>query len=148
MAVDTAYAGRSYPVSAPYHVGVEKLREFATAVGETAAACHDSDAARASGYADVVAPTTFAFVVTLAAMEPAISDPGLGLDYTRVVHGDQRFAYTRPIVAGDVLTATPTLETVRSAAGNDIVTVRCDVADAGGEPVVSTWTTLVARGTG
>ena len=139
--------GRVYPPTAPYVVGREKVREFATAIGDANPAYHDVVAARGLGYADVVAPPTFAFAVAYAGSSQAAMDPELGLDYTRVVHGEQRFAYARPIVAGDVLIATATIEAIRAVAGNDILTTRVDLATDAGEHVVTTTTVIVARGT-
>ncbi len=110
MALNQDYAGRTYAPSSVYEVGSEKIREFATAIGDANPAYHDVAAARALGYPGLVAPPTFVFLVTLAASQAAISDPGLGLDYSRVVHGDQRFGYTRPLVAGDRIRTTATLE--------------------------------------
>jgi acyl dehydratase len=147
VTLNLEYAGRSYPPSDPYEVGVEKIREFATAIGDDNPAYHDVAAARALGHRSLVAPPTFVFTVAFAATQVAVGDPGLGLDYTRVVHGDQRFSYVRPLVAGDRIQVTTTLESVRSVAGNDMVTARCDVTDESGAPVVSTWSMLVARGT-
>jgi acyl dehydratase len=94
-----------------------------------------------------VAPPTFPIVVSLQAAEVAIFDPELGLDYRRVVHGEQRFAYARPVRPGDRLVATVTVESIRSAAGNDIVTTRTDISTTDGDPVVTAHSTLVARGT-
>ena len=74
-------------------------------------------------------------------------DPELGLDYSRVVHGEQRFAYSRPIVAGDALVATATIEAIRAVAGNDILTTRVDLTTEAGAHVVTTTTVIVARGT-
>jgi acyl dehydratase len=76
-----------------------------------------------------------------------IADPDLGLDYSRVVHGEQRFVINRPIRAGDRLTVIVTVENVRSAAGNDMITTRGDVTTVDGEPVFTAYSTLVARGT-
>lgn len=148
MPVDPSFTGRSYPPSQPYRVGREKIREFADAIGATDPAHRDVDAARAQGHPDVVAPPTFPVLLTMAAGQVAIEDPALGLDYSRVVHGDQRFSYTRPIHAGDELTCVCTIEEVMSRAGNDFVTLRTDVTDAAGQPVVTAWSRLVARGTG
>jgi acyl dehydratase len=83
----------------------------------------------------------------LAAADQVTHDPELGLDYSRVVHGEQRFVYTRPVRARDRLATTIVVESVRSAAGNDMITTRADVATEDGEPVVSAYSTLVARGT-
>src|SRR5262245_15509755 len=99
MPLDPSFVGRSYPPTEPYLVGREKIREFARAIGATDAEYHDPAAARALGYADVVAPPTFPVIITMASGRQITDDPELGMDYRRVVHGDQRFAYTRPVVA-------------------------------------------------
>ena len=124
LTLNAALVGRTYPSTPAYVVGREKVREFATAIGDLNPAYHSVDAARALGYSDVVAPPTFAFVVAYAGSSQAAMDPELGLDYSRVVHGEQRFSYARPIVAGDSLIATATIEAIRSVAGNDILTTR------------------------
>jgi acyl dehydratase len=144
--LDPSFAGRTYPPTPPYRVGREKIREFADAVGAVDAAHRDPDVARALGHPDVVAPPTFPIVLTMAAGQAIVEDPGLGLDYSRVVHGDQRFAFTRPVVAGDELRCVCTVEEIMSRAGNDFLTIRTDVLDADGSPVASAWTRLVARG--
>jgi acyl dehydratase len=146
MPVNPGFVGRVYPPAEPYLVGREKVREFARAVGETSPLCHDPAAARAHGHADVVAPPTFAFVLAMDASRVVVSDPDLGLDYSRVVHGEERFSYRRPIIAGDELVVTTTIEAIRSAAGNDLVTTRADIATTSGEPVVTAYTLLVSRG--
>lgn len=148
MPIDPSYAGRSYPPTAPYEVGVEKIREFADAIGDPNPAYHDRDAARALGHADLIAPPTFPFVLTFRASRAVIDDPDLGIDYSRVVHGEQRFSYSRPVRAGDALTVTVTVEGIRSAGGHDMVTSRSDVATVDGEHVVTAYSTLVVRGEG
>jgi acyl dehydratase len=146
MPVDQSFVGRVYPPTAPYEVGREKIREFADAVNDPNPAYRDPVAARALGHADVIAPPTFAIVVTLKAGHQAITDPDFGIDYSRVVHGEQRFVHTRPIVAGDVLQVVVTIEDVRTAAGNDIVTTRSDVGTVGGDSVLTAYSTIVVRG--
>lgn len=145
MALDQSFVGRSYPPTEPYEVGREKIREFAEAVGDSNPAYLDPAAARALGHADVIAPPTFVFAITFKAAEQVIQDPQLGLDYSRVVHGDQKFAYKRPVRAGDRLSVTSTIEGVKSLAGNDILDIRGEVHDAAGEHVVTAWTKLVSR---
>ena len=66
--------------------------------------------------------------------------------YSRVVHGDQKFTHHRPIRAGDRLVATTTIDAVRSAAGNDLLTARVELATEDGEPVCTASSMLVARG--
>ncbi len=147
MALNPALVGREYPLSRPYVIGREKVREFATAIGDANPVSHDIEAARALGYPDLVAPATFAFVITHTAMGEAMFDPDLGLDYSRVVHGEQRFTYARPLVAGDVITVRATIDGIRSVAGNDMLTLRSDALDSDGAVVVSTTSVIVARGT-
>jgi acyl dehydratase len=148
MPLDPSFIGRSYPPTRPYEVGREKIREFAVAVGADHPAHHDPDAARALGHPDLVAPPTFPIVMSMAAGNQVIDDPALGLDYSRVVHGDQRFSYVRPVYAGDRLTCACTVEEIISRGGHDFVTTRTDIATEDGEPVVTVWAKLVARGEG
>jgi acyl dehydratase len=147
VALNADYLGKVYPASPPYEVGREKVREFATAIGDMNPAYHDVEHARSLGHRDLVAPPTFPFVITMRAMAVAMFDPGLGLDYSRVVHGEQRFAYTRPVTAGDSLVVVTTIENIRVAAGNDILTTRSEVSTEDGEAVVTAWSVTVARGT-
>ncbi|MEU0909329.1 MaoC family dehydratase N-terminal domain-containing protein [Streptomyces althioticus] len=145
MALDQSFVGRSYPPTEPYEVGREKIREFAEAVGDANPAYTDTEAAQALGHPDVIAPPTFVFSITFKAAGQVVADPQLGLDYSRVVHGDQKFAYNRPVRAGDRLTVTSIIETIRTMAGNDILDIRGEVHDQDGEHVVTAWTKLVAR---
>lgn len=144
--MDQAFVGRSFPSADPYLVGVEKVREFADAIGEDSPLCRDRTAARAAGYPDVVAPPTFAMAVVARAQEAVLFDPALGLDFSRVVHGDQGFTHHRPICAGDELRAVVHIDAIRRLAGNDIITLRTELADDAGAPVSTAVSTLVSRG--
>jgi acyl dehydratase len=148
MPLDPSFVGRAYPPTDAYEVGREKIREFAAAVGASHPAHTDPAAARALGHPDVVAPPTFPIVVTMSAGAQIVEDPALGIDYSRVVHGEQRFSYTRPVYAGDRLTCVCIVEEITSRGGHDFVTTRTDVAAEGGEPVVTVWSKLVVRGEG
>lgn len=144
--MNASVAGRVYPPTAPYLVGREKVREFARSVFATHPTHLDVEAARSAGYADIVAPPTFPIVVTGATLQQLLDDPDAGVDFTRVVHGDQRFTFTRPIVAGDELTATMTIASVKSLGGHSMVTSESSIADASGAHVVTATSTLVVRG--
>lgn len=133
--------------SEPYQVGREKLREFATAIGDNNPAYHDVAAARALGHPDLVAPPTFAFAVTFKAMPLVMAAPDLGLDYSRVVHGSQSFEYTRPIYAGDELVSDAVVEDIRVAGKNELIVIALNISTTDGEPVVRTTSTIVSRGT-
>jgi len=147
VTLDPKFIGREYPPTPPYEVGREKIREFARAVGDENPAYADVSAARALGYDDVIAPPTFLIVATMSAGAQAVEDPELGLDYSRVVHGEQRFVYDRPVRAGDRLQVTLHVDNIRSAAGNDIMSTRGEVSTVDGEHVATAYSTLVARGT-
>ena len=138
--------GRVFPPVEPYLVGREKVREFARAVFATNAINLDPEAARAAGYDDVVAPPTFAVVVQEHTLAQLLGEPDAGIDFTRVVHGDQRFTSTRPIVAGDLLTATLTVSSVKTLGPHSMVTAESSITDAAGAHVVTAISTLVVRG--
>ncbi|MFF9912305.1 MaoC family dehydratase N-terminal domain-containing protein [Streptomyces sp. NPDC013457] len=145
MALDQSFVGRTYPPTAPYEVGREKIREFAEAIGDANPAYVDQEAAKTLGHPDVIAPPTFVFAITFKAAGQVVEDPQLGLDYDRVVHGDQKFVYTRPVRAGDRLSVVSTIEAIKTMAGNDILDIRGEVHDETGEHVVTAWTKLVSR---
>ncbi|MFI2489754.1 MaoC family dehydratase N-terminal domain-containing protein [Promicromonospora kroppenstedtii] len=153
------FEGQSYPANAPYSVGREKIREFAVAVGATHPAHHDLVAARGSGYPDLVAPPTFAVVVAQRAESQYISDPEAQIDFTRVVHADERFTHHRPIVAGDELTTVLHVDRVVVRGAISMVTTRCEIyampqhvevpspeAEGPGEHVATVVSTLAIRG--
>jgi acyl dehydratase len=144
--VNPELQGRVLPPTAPYLVGREKVREFARAVFATNPINLDPDAARTAGYDDVVAPPTFAVVVQEQALAQLLADPESGIDFSRVVHGDQRFTSTRPIVAGDRLAATLTVSSVKTLGAHSIVTAESAITDASGDHVVTAVSTLVVRG--
>ncbi|WP_438854690.1 FAS1-like dehydratase domain-containing protein [Agromyces sp. M3QZ16-3] len=146
MPVNPELQGREFAPTAPYLVGREKVREFARAVFATNPINHDVDAARAAGHADIVAPPTFAVVVQEHTLAQLLAEPDAGIDFTRVVHGDQRFTSTRAIVAGDELTATLTVSSVKTLGAHSMVTAESVITDAEGAHVVTAISTLVVRG--
>jgi len=146
--LDQRAVGRAYPLTEVYEVGREKIREFAEAIRDDNPVYRDPAAARALGYRDVIAPPTFAVVFASAAAKQAVDDPEVGVDYSRVVHGEQRFISTRPIIAGDRLQILVTIDAIRVAAGNEMITTKGDVVTETGEPVLTVYSLLVIRGTG
>jgi acyl dehydratase len=146
MGVNPQLTGRSYPPTPVYEVGREKIAEFATAIGSDDPAHRDPEAAKALGYPDVIAPPTFAIIVAQRAEAQVVQDPEAGIDWARVVHGEQRFTHHRPIVAGDRLVATPHVDAVREAGGHGMVTTRVEIATEDGEPVSTAVSTMVVRG--
>ena len=148
MPLDQSFVGRTYAPTAPYEVGRQKIREFAQAIRDLHPAYLDPEAARALGYPDVIAPPTFATVISVPAADQVTFDPALGLPWDRVVHGDQRFEHVRPMRAGDRITAVVSVEEIRHMAGNDMIKLRCELSTEQGEPVCVVRTLLVARGEG
>ena len=143
MAVDPSFIGRSYPPTPPYLVSREKIREFAGAIGDPNPVYRDPEAARAAGYADVIAPPTFAATVTRGAFELLAAD--IDLDYARMVHGDQSFSYRRPLIAGDQVSITVSVADITTRRGNDFLTLRNEVTTVEGEPVLTSTALLVVR---
>lgn len=146
MAVNHDYAGRIFPASPPYEVSRVKIAEFADAIGDPSLVYRDREAAVAAGYPDVIAPPTFPIVVSMAASGAAIADPGLGVNYAMVVHGEQRFEYTRPLQAGDVVTAQSTIESIREVGPLVMLTTRTEIRTTSGEPLCTAFSTIVERG--
>lgn len=149
MPLNAELVGKTYPAPETFEVGREHIRSFALAIGEADPIHLDPKAAKAAGYADVVAPPTFLTTLSFrfAAYGPVI-DPDLGLNYAMVVHGEQKFAHARPVVAGDRLKATSTITEIRSAGRNEYLTVMTDVTDEkDGTPVSSLTQVIVSRGT-
>lgn len=126
--------GRQYPPSPPYEVSRAKITEFAAALGD------DNPAYRG---ADAVAPPTFAVVLASAAWSALFADPELDLALNRTIHADQRFTFTRPLRAGDEVTATLTIDKVRPRGNLDMVSVSVLIATTAGEPVCTATSTLL-----
>jgi acyl dehydratase len=141
--VNPDIVGRVFPPTAPYLVGREKVREFARAVFADAPQHSDPDAARALGYADVVAPPTFAIVIAEQTLKQLLSEPDSGIELSRTLHAEQRFRYSRPIVAGDELSARLSVSGLRALGGNAMVTSDTEITDAAGNHVVTATSVLV-----
>jgi acyl dehydratase len=146
MPLNRDFVGRTYESPAPYEVSRVKISEFATAIGDSNPIYHDRQAAVAAGHPDVVAPPTFPIVFSLLGTGDALGDPGLGLNFAMVVHGEQRFEYERPIHAGDELVCKSTIAEIRSVGRNEFLTLRSDVSTTSGELVCRTYNVIVERG--
>jgi acyl dehydratase len=146
MPVNPDFAGRSFPPSEPYEVSRVKIAEFAQAIGDPSPLCRDRAAAQAAGYPDVIAPPTFAIVISMASSGHAMADEDLGLDYSMVVHGEQRFSHARPLHAGDVVVAQTTITDITPRRTMTMLTTRTDITTTGGEHVCTALSTLVERG--
>jgi len=143
--VNTDAVGRAYGPHEPYEVTRVKIREFADAVDARSFAHRSEEAARAEGYPDVVAPTTFAVVLAQQAEFHVVEDPEVGVDFSRVVHADERFTHHRPIVAGDLISATVHVDSIVQRGGISMVTTRTELTDEDGAAVSTVTSTLAVR---
>jgi hypothetical protein len=130
MPVDQSLVGREFPPTRPYAVSEEKIRAFVTATG--------------AEYDGGAAPATFPIVLAFDAMNAFLEAESI--DLFRIVHGEQKFSYERPVRPGDVLTATLSVASLRQISGNDIIGTTSRVTDETGALVCSTSATLVHRG--
>jgi len=143
VAVNQDLIGREFPPTAPYLVGREKVREFARAVFADAPQHTDVDAARAAGYADVVAPPTFAMVIQDLTLQQLLGEEDSGIELSRTIHAEQRFRYSRPIVAGDELTAQLSVTGIRMMGGNAMIKSEAEITDVEGAHVVTATSVLL-----
>jgi acyl dehydratase len=146
VAINPAYIGKVYPPSEPYEVSRVKIAEFADAIGDQNPVFRDRAAAQAAGFGDVIAPPTFPIVISMSSSARVIGDPGLNVNYAMVVHGEQRFEYSRPVLAGDVVTAQTTISDIREVGRNSLLTSITQITTTDGEHVCTTYNTLVERG--
>lgn len=143
MAVKTGAVGKEWP-SATYEVGLEKIREYANAVGETEPVHHDREAAKGAGFRDVVAPPMFCVVYSAPAMGPVILDSGVGINLATMLHGSQEFVWEEPVCAGDVIATTPKCLEIYEKDGKGFYVFETVSKNQDGNAVVTgTWTNIV-----
>ena len=121
--------GRTFTGAKSTTISQSEITQFAQVFGE-------------SDYS--VATPTFSIRVSLDQLQVILTDPEVGINWERVVHGDQKFEIIRPIIAGDVLTCDATIESYRVAAGNEFIGVKSDLRN-GDELVCTNWITIVVR---
>jgi acyl dehydratase len=146
MPLNASLVGKEY---APLELTVERdhVRRFADAIGEDAAVFREAGAARAAGYPDQLAPPTFVTTMQIMASAQVAADPDLGLDYTRVVHGEQAFEWKRLAHVGDALRAVPRIASITAKGPLEFLVVESEITDASGDTVMIGRTTLLSRGT-
>jgi acyl dehydratase len=127
-----------------YAVGREKIREYASAVGETNALHLDLEAARGAGYPDLLAPPMFVVVYSSPAFMGALLDPELEIDFAHLVHGGQAFRWGQPVVAGDEITTTLTFADTSARAGLRFDSFESVSVNQRGETTcVGNWSTII-----
>lgn len=135
--------GKTYP-PVTYAVGREKVREYASAVGETNPLYFELEAARAAGYSDLVAPPMFAVVYSARAVMPAIFDPEVGIDFAMMVHAGQEFEWGPLVLAGDEITSRASVKDISERRGMTFYAFETISENQRGETVATgTWTQFV-----
>ncbi len=129
MPMNQDLVGKAYPATT-FDVTAERVAAFAVAVGDDGT---------------FVSPT-FATAPEVEALTQVIGDPDLGLDFTRVVHGEQEFGWRRPLAVGDTLTVTPTIASIRAKGAHGFITIQTEMRDAAGELVLVSQNTMIVRG--
>lgn len=147
MSLNQALKGKEYPTTQAYEVGREKIKEFAIAIGDPNPIYTDEAEAKKAGYSDIIAPPTFLTVLNFRYSPQIVLDPELGLDYSRVVHGNQEYEILRPIVPGDRLVATPRIGDIFARGKNEFFTIEAEIRTEAGELVARANGTIVSRGT-
>lgn len=128
--LDPSLVGRTFPATAPYRVTHEAVAAFAATTG--------------ADYSGGPAPATFPIVLAFDAIQVFLDSEGIEL--SRIVHGEQRFHYERPVVPGDELTARLTVTGLRHIGGADIIATSSELTDPDGTTVCRATATLVHRG--
>jgi acyl dehydratase len=146
VALNPAYVGRIFGPGEPYEVSRVKIADFADAIGEPSELCRNRDAAVKAGYPDVIAPPTFAVIIDQLSTKAIVTDPGLGLDYSMVVHREQDFSYSRPLHAGDVVVATTTVESIKTVGAMSVLVTSTSIDTVDGEHICTAKSNLVERG--
>ncbi len=143
MPVETKAVGKEYP-SFTYEVGLEKIREYANAVGEADPVHREREAAEDAGFRDVVAPPMFAVVYSAGGMAPAVLDPEVGINFAAMVHGGQEFVWGQPVCAGDVITTTARVTDISEKDGKGFYVFESTSVNQDGDEVVrGVWTNIV-----
>ncbi|MGH2663236.1 MAG: MaoC family dehydratase N-terminal domain-containing protein [Actinomycetota bacterium] len=146
MPLNQSLKGKTYePIE--FTVEADRVTQFAQAIGDQDPRFLNPEAARAEGFPDQVAPPTFPTVMQILGSAQVVMDPELGLDYTRVVHGEQEYEWRRPMVAGDRLRAIPRIADIYARGPNEFLVTEAEIVDSEGEVVCVARSTLLSRGT-
>jgi hypothetical protein len=138
MTLNTELIGREYD-EVSFKVTRDRVVQFADAVGDEDQRYREGDSP--------IAPPTFPTVMQIATGSQVVLDQDLGLDYTRVVHGEQEYVIERPLRAGDELRAKPRIADIYAKGPNEFLVVETVIEDADGNTVVTGRSTLISRGT-
>ena len=146
MLLNQALKGKRYK-AVSLTVEREHVLAFCRAIGEDNPLFRDAAAARDAGYEEQLAPPTFVTAMQIMTSAQVTKDEGLGLDYSKVVHGEQEYEWARPVRVGDVLSAVPRIADIYSKGPNEFLVIEAEIETDAGERVVTARSTLLTRGT-
>jgi acyl dehydratase len=146
MALNRSVVGREVRLD-PITVDRAAVIPFARALHFPDGIHTDLERARQSGHPDVVAPPTFVVALSAPAAHALLDDPELGLDYTRVVHGEQAIALVEDVHAGDTLVPTTRLVDIRVAGQHELIVTETSLARLDGRVPCTLRSVTVSRGT-
>ena len=147
MPLNKAFEGREFPPPPPYEVTEQSIIEFADAIGDPNPVHRDPVAAKEAGYDAIIAPPTYLTKLNFIYGPAVLGDPDLGLNYAMVVHGEQEYEFTRPVKAGDVLIAKPSISKIFAKGRNEFIVTEARIETTQGEQVAVARSTIVSRGT-
>jgi acyl dehydratase len=146
MPLNQSLKGKTYQ-ALDLELDRDRANRFALAVGEDDPRFTELEAARAEGFPEQLAFPTFPTVLGILASAQIVVDPELGMDYSRVVHGEQSFEWRRPLVVGDRLRAVPRIADVYAKGPNEFLVIEAEITDADDDVVCVARSTLLSRGT-
>ena len=158
MTLDPKHVGKKYGPFV-YEVGVEKVREFAYAVGGSVPSMgfsgvgapddlhpwlHDKAEGAKSPYGSIIAMPNFAVVFAIGPFGAAVMDPELGVNVMMLVHGEQEFEFFGVVRPGDVMTTNGVITRCLTKAGKDFLNVETESTNQHGALIVKgTWTAVI-----
>lgn len=148
MPLNKSYVGRTFEGREPYVVSRAAVRQFVAAIGDPSPSYGSLESVRAEGRDDIAIPPTFAIVIASGTPDDhPIFEPDFGMQYERVVHGEQEFVHHRPLRIGDEIRSSSEIVAITVAGRNELTRIQTQLLAADGEVVCTTYNTLVSRGT-
>jgi hypothetical protein len=125
--MNPAAAGKTYPATT-LTVEPERVAAFRKVFGESEGV-----------------PATFVTVAEFAVIPQIVADPELGLDFSRVLHGNQEYDFRRPLREGETLQIRSRLGSIRVLGGNAFLVVVTELVEPDGDLVCTARSTLIER---
>jgi acyl dehydratase len=125
--MNTAIAGKIYP-DVPFTVDRERVRAFRAVFDEPAGV-----------------PATFATAAEFTVIPSVVADPELGLDFFRVLHGNQEYEFHRPLEEGENLVIRTRIDSIREMGGSGFLVLVTELVDRDGVIVCTARSTLIER---